>query len=173
MVVGVFLFGREEETQFACFFVGEGEIDRFAFDAEFAGGGGDGSFEEEESVGLASGVGTDGELGVVAAYGLTVFEVETGGVARGVVEVEEYPSAGLVDEGGEDSAVHGVDPSLVVRLWFPEANDFVVFLEELHVQSYGIVGVASEAVVAGVSYPGIFYFFHSCVQIICKDSKIF
>lgn len=111
-------------------------------------------------MGLACGVGTDGELGVVAAYGLAVFEVETGGVARGVVEVEEYPTAGLVDESGEDSAVHGVDPSLVVRLWFPEANDFVVFLEELHVQSYGVVGVASEAVVAGVSYPGIFNFFH-------------
>lgn len=160
MVVCVFLFGREEETQFACFFVGEGEIDRFAFDAEFAGGVGDGSFEEEEAVGLASGVGTDGELGVVAADRFAIFEVEAGGVARGVVEVEENPSAGLVDEGGEDSAVHGVDPSLVVRLWFPEANDFVVFLEELHVQSYGVVGVASEAVVAGVSYPGIFNFFH-------------
>jgi len=104
--------------------------------------------------------GTDGDLRFGGHDALPVFHLQSVGDATGLQFTEHHPRGALVDERGLNAAMQRVYPTLVVGLRFPEADDVVAILVELHFHAQRVIGAAAKAVVSLFVYPVILNLSH-------------
>ena len=103
-----------------------------------------------------------------------IAHLHLGGDAGSLEQMEDDPSAYLVQQHGLHASVEGIDPRLMVLRGAPDGDDVVAVLEEAHPCAYGVIGAASEAVIPGGMCPRIDNPFH-CDNIFCgcKGTTIF
>lgn len=121
---------------------------------------GDGGLHVEQVAHLADDVRPDGEHGVACRDGAAEPHVQVGGEAACLALACDDPATHLVDEGGEDAAMHGVDPALEIALGFPLAHNVVAVLKKLHVEPHRIVWSAGKTIILGAMGPQVDDAFH-------------
>ena len=84
----------------------------------------------EQVAHLVDDVRPDGEHGVACRDGTAEPHVQVGGETACLALARDDPAAHFVDEGGEDAAMHGVDPALEIALGFPLAHYVVAVLKK-------------------------------------------
>ena len=114
----------------------------------------------EQIAHLADDVRLDGEHGVANRDGSAETHMKVGSETTSLALACDDPATHLVDEGGEDAAMHGVDPALEIALGFPVAHNVVAFLKKLHVEPHRIVWSAGETIILGAMGPQVDDAFH-------------
>ena len=70
----------------------------------------------------------DGNLRLIALDGLVEFHGESRCHPRGLQLACHHPTCRLVDERADDASMQHAHPSLVMLLWYPEADDALIFV---------------------------------------------
>lgn len=97
---------------------------------------------------IASDAAAQGDLRVARGNGSAEFHLQFGGDSSELQAPREHPVGEFVDEGADDAAMQGLDPSVIVEAGRPSGDDFLAVLPKFQVQADGICRAAAEAVVA-------------------------
>ena len=156
-----------DEPHLSCSLLRHEEVGGFAFSADFALRIAYLCVYEEDVSHLLGDVCSDGQLRFVCRYGFAKLYVEAGREAACLHLTRYYPTACLVDECTQDTAMHRVHPSLEVAFGMPCAHDVVAVFVKLHVKAKGVVGRTAKAVIFRMPRPGVDDFLHflSCLRI--------